>query len=108
MSLRVYDSMTEGMRPIGFPIPSRQSENSHDSVKESSSEKYDYSASQSPETLSSEASRIVALFLEGKDAGAIVTELTGMTSKSGKPYLTKLAEVQGVIRDTLKQRLQAT
>ncbi len=50
---------------------------------------------------------IVALFLEGKDAGAIVTELTGMTSTNGKPYLTKLAEVQAVIRDTLKQRLQA-
>ncbi len=33
--------------------------------------------------------------------------MTGMTSKSGKPYLTKLAEVQAVIRDTLKQRLQA-
>jgi hypothetical protein len=44
---------------------------------------------------------VVGLFLEGKDAGAIVTELNGMTSKNGKPYLTKLAEVQGVIRDTL-------
>lgn len=78
-----------------------------ESVKESPAGKHDYSASQSPESLSSEAVRIVALFLEGKDAGAIVTELTGMTSKNGKPYLTKLAEVQGVIRDTLKQRLQA-
>jgi hypothetical protein len=57
--------------------------------------------------LSPEASRIVGLFLEGKDAGAIVTELTGMTSKNGKPYIAKLAEVQAVIRDTLKQRLQA-
>jgi predicted DNA-binding WGR domain protein len=36
-----------------------------------------------------------------------VIELTGMTSKVGPPYLTKLVEVQGVIRDTLKQRLQA-
>ncbi len=30
-----------------------------------------------------------------------------MTSTYGKPYLAKLAEVQAVIRDTLKQRLQA-
>jgi hypothetical protein len=29
------------------------------------------------------------------------------SSKNGKPYLTKLAEVQAVIRDTLKQRLRA-
>ncbi len=36
-----------------------------------------------------------------------VTELTGMTSKNGKPYMAKLAEVQAVLRDTLKQRLQA-
>nr|MDP9416224.1 hypothetical protein [Pseudomonadota bacterium] len=104
---RLCDSLTESRRPIGFPIPSRQSQNSHTVVKESPSEKYDYSASQSRVTLSPEASRIVGLFLEGKDAGAIVTDLTGMTSKNGKPYLTKLAEVQGVIRDTLKQRLQA-
>lgn len=58
--------------------------------------------------LSPEASQIVGLFLEGKDAGAIVIELTGMTSKHGTPYLAKLAEVKAVIRDTLKQRLQAT
>ena len=55
---------------------------------------------QSPESLSPEAARIVALFLEGKDASAIVTELTGMTNKNGKPYLMKLAEVQVV---TLRQ-----
>ena len=50
---------------------------------------------------------IVALLLEGKDVGAIFTELTGMTSKNGKPYMATLTEVQAVIRDTLKQRLQA-
>jgi hypothetical protein len=44
---------------------------------------------------------VVGLFLEGKDAGAIVTELTGMTSKNGKPYMAKLAEMQAVLRDTL-------
>ncbi len=49
----------------------------------------------------------MGLLLEGKDAGAIVTELTSMTSNNGKPYMAKLAEVQGVIRDTLKRRLQA-
>ncbi len=37
----------------------------------------------------------------------MVAELTGMTSKNGKPYMAKLAEVQAVLRDTLKQRLQA-
>ncbi len=39
---------------------------------------------------------MVALVLDGKDADAISTELTGMTSKNGKSYLTKLAEVQAV------------
>lgn len=62
----------------------------------------DYSAPQRPETLTPEAARIVALFLDGKDAGAIVTELTGMNSKRGTPYLHKLAEVQGVIRQALR------
>ncbi len=104
---RLRNGMAEPRRPIGFPIPSRQSQNSHEVAKESPAENDGYSASQSLESLSPEAARIVALFLEGKDAGAIVTELTGMTSKNGKPYLTKLAEVQAVIRDTLKQRLQA-
>ncbi len=36
-----------------------------------------------------------------------VTELTGMTSKHGTPEVTKLIEVQAVLRDTLKQRFQA-
>ncbi len=36
-----------------------------------------------------------------------VTELTGMTSKQGMPEVTKLSEVQAVLRDTLKQRFQA-
>lgn len=62
----------------------------------------DYSAPGRAETLTPEAARIVGLFLDGKDAGAIVTELTGMTSKRGTPYLQKLAEVQAVIRQALR------
>jgi hypothetical protein len=45
-----------------------------------------------------EAARAIALFRGGMDVGKIVTALTGMSSKSGKPYLTKLAEVQQAIR----------
>lgn len=104
---RLRHGMTESRRPIGFPIPSRQSSDRQESVKESPPPHDGGTASQGPEMLSAEAARIVALFLDGRDAGAIVTELTGMTSKAGKPYLTKLAEVQAVIRDTLKHRLQA-
>lgn len=63
----------------------------------------DYSAAASAGAPSAEAARIVALFLEGQDAGAIVTTLTGMTSKAGKPYLAKLAEVQAAIRDQLRK-----
>ena len=73
---------------------SDQSQNSHGSA-------YDYSASGSPKQASPEATRILALFLAGNDAGAIVTELTGMTSKAGKPYMIKLADVQAAIRDAL-------
>lgn len=40
----------------------------------------------------------MALVLAGKDAGAMVAELTGMTSKHGRPSMTTLAEVQGVDR----------
>ncbi len=35
------------------------------------------------------------------------TELTDMTNKHGTPEVTTLAEVQAVLRDTLKQRFQA-
>lgn len=65
----------------------------------------DYSALQSP-IVSTENARIVGLFLDGKDAGAIVTELTGMTSKAGKPYMLKLTEVQATIRNAMRQGVQ--
>jgi hypothetical protein len=51
--------------------------------------------------LSAEHARIVQAFADGKDAGAIVTELTGMQSKAGKPYQEKLKEVQAAIRTAL-------
>ena len=54
--------------------------------------------------LAPEQARIVDLFLGGLDAGAIVTELTGMKSKGGTPYLNKLAEVQATIRQALASR----
>lgn len=62
----------------------------------------DYSALGRGAAPSAEAARVVALFLGGQDAGAIVTTLTGMTSKAGAPYLRKLAEVQAMIRDAMK------
>lgn len=58
----------------------------------------DYSVPASAKTLSPEAARIVGLFLEGKDAGAIVTEVYGLPSKAGSPYLRRLSEVQAAIR----------
>ncbi len=63
----------------------------------------DYPAPASVKTMTPEAARIVALFLDGKDAGQVVTELHGLTSKNGTPYMRKLAEVQAVIRAELAQ-----
>lgn len=67
----------------------------------------DYSASGRGETASAEAARVLALFLAGNDAGAIVTELTGMTSRAGTPYLRRLTEVQAVIRIALAHAQEA-
>ena len=61
----------------------------------------DYSASASVKTITPEAARIVGLFLDGKDAGQVVTEISGLTNKNGSPYMRKLAEVQAVIRSEL-------
>ncbi len=63
----------------------------------------DYSASERQIVSTPEQARAVALFLDGNDASAIVTELTGMTSKAGKPYMVKLAEVQTTIRDAMRR-----
>lgn len=88
----------DGPPAFGFrPAPSvatNQPRSSHDSAD-------DYSAPQRRAALSPEALRVVTLFLSGKDAGAIVTELTGMTSKAGRPYLVELARVQEIIRQAL-------
>ena len=95
--------MTTEARPMGFQPPPR----SHSVVIESPSNSHsaadDYTASQSPIVNSAEAVRVVALFLEGNDAAAIVTELTGMRSKDGKRYMEKLGEVQAIIRDALRR-----
>ena len=97
-------SMTNNRPSMGFQAPLRQSQNSHRIVINQPEAALDYSAPESQIVNTPEASRIVALFLAGKDAGAIVTELTGMTSKAGKPYIIKLGAVQAVIREALLRR----
>ena len=96
---RVADMLTEGRgetpRLVSQPVVTLQPGFSEVSPS-------DYPAPGRGEPLTPEAARIVALFLDGKDAGAIVTELTGMNSKRGTPYLQKLAEVQAVIRQALR------
>lgn len=93
-------------RTFGFRIPTRPMPVSQELVIDQSrvshTEPLDYSAAQS-QIASAEEQRIVDLFLEGKDAGAIVTELYKMTSKAGKPYMAKLAEVQEVIRKAMRR-----
>jgi hypothetical protein len=95
-------AQAESGHPFGFrpatpsvtPSVTNQSGNSQPAAP-------DYSAAGSGAAATPEEARIVALFLAGKDAGAIVTELYQMTSKAGTPYLRKLAEVQEVIRRAL-------
>lgn len=74
-----------------------QPQNSHPSTP-------DYSAPQWAEVYTAEEARVIALFLDGYDAAAIVKELHGITSKAGKPYMNKLAEVQAVIRRELQSQ----
>lgn len=97
---RLGSSVGEGTHPppFGFrPAPAVVK----DQPSFSHTAAHDYSAPGRHARLSAEDMRIVSLFLAGKDAGAIVTELSGMTSKAGRPYLVKLAEVQEVIRRAL-------
>ncbi len=61
----------------------------------------DYSAVERREAPTADAARVLSLFLAGKDAGQVVTEIWGMSSKAGAPYMRKLAEVQAVIRQAL-------
>lgn len=62
----------------------------------------DYSAVGRGETRSPEAQRVISLFLAGKDASAIVSEVHGLSSRAGAPYMRKLADVQEVIRAALR------
>ncbi len=101
---RLHHDTDKPARPFGFQPPSQQPKNSQESVTNQPNNLLDYSSPESGIALTPEAARIIALFLEGKDAGAIVTELTDMTSKAGKPYLIKLAEVQAIIREALRQQ----
>jgi hypothetical protein len=78
---------------------SNQSSHSHSGAD-------DYPAPQRQIVTTPEQARVVSLFLGGMDASAVVTELTGMTSKAGKPYMVKLAEVQATIREAMKQGVQ--
>jgi hypothetical protein len=74
-----------------------QPQNSHPSAP-------DYSPPQQAEVYTAEEARVIALFLDGYDAAAIVKELHGITSKAGKPYMNKLAEVQAVVRRALQAK----
>jgi hypothetical protein len=74
-----------------------QPQNSHPSTP-------DYSAPQRAEVYTAEEARVLALFLDGYDAAAIVKELHDITSKAGKPYMNKLAEVQAVVRRALQTK----
>jgi hypothetical protein len=51
-----------------------------------------------------EAARIVGMFLAGHDAGAIVAQVYGLSSRGGQPYMKRLSEVQAAIRAELAQR----
>jgi hypothetical protein len=85
-------------RPMGFHLSANQPTISPNSSQIHPTPSSQNNASGSGVSHSPEEARIVSLFLAGKDAGEIVTELTGMQSKAGKPYQVKLREVQEVIR----------
>lgn len=67
----------------------------------------EFTALERVKSLSPEMARAVELFLGGMDAGAIVSQLTGMKSRDGRPYMKKLAEVQDAIRFVLLNRRAA-
>lgn len=92
-------------RPFGFqPLRAIQPMGSQESSKNHPLPSVKNTASESDKAKTPEEARIIALFLEGKDAGEIVTILTGMKSNGGKPYIRKLGEVQAIIRDELRRR----
>ena len=98
--------------PIGFRPPPRTDPVAVASVTQSATSQprvshtppHDYSASGRAETWTPEEARVIALFEDGYDPGAIVTEITGMTSKAGKPYMKKLADVSAVLRRAMLAR----
>jgi hypothetical protein len=53
---------------------------------------------------SAETARIVGLFMDGHDAGAIVQQIYGLNSRGGQPYMRRLSEVQAAIRSALVAR----
>jgi hypothetical protein len=85
--------------------PRTPGESSRNHPENSQDRGSDYSASGRASAGSAEDARILALFLAGNDAGAIVTALTGMKSKAGTPYMAKLTEVQAAIRTVLTERV---
>lgn len=85
-------------RPMGFQLTNNQPTISHQSATIQPSPSVIHTAPQSGVAHTAEEARIISLFVGGKDAGEIVTELTGMKSNAGKPYLKELARVQEVIR----------
>ena len=94
--------LTESPTTVPTTAPGDSARNHPENSQDRTS---DYSASGRPTAGSAEDARILALFLAGNDAGAIVTALTGMKSKAGTPYMAKLTEVQAAIRVALAERV---
>lgn len=73
---------------------------SHKSAASQPAHGRDYTATERA-MLTPEESQIVELFKSGLDAGAIVKELRGLTSKGGARYVAEVSQVQGVIRKVI-------
>jgi hypothetical protein len=61
----------------------------------------DATASQSPPAPSVEHARILQLFRDGMDVAGVVREVYGVSSKQGRAYQEKSAEVQQVLRQVV-------
>ncbi len=61
----------------------------------------DAAALQCPPVRTAEAERVLALFRQGLDVAGVVREIYGVTSKQGRTYQERSAEVQAVLRGAL-------
>jgi hypothetical protein len=62
-----------------------------------------YHAPQGDTTLSAEAARVRALFLEGSSLAEIVYQVRGVKSNEGRRYQAALSDVQGLLREAITQ-----